>query len=632
MTRMNGDTDRDSRQVQFPEDPGELQNKPVRTKKKKINLVPGNIALTCAAIILTLLVIYSLFYTTRFSALSKTLFVKVNMIAMLALLIVDLMVFLAIRTKKLAVFITAAVTLVLSIIFGGYAGWALTRVDSNLEEITAKEHDTDINVSLVVYTKGSGEPIVEETDLEGRRVGYVEGTDAGSIGKSRITSAGLNVTYANYLSFADTFKALISEEIDCAVLPANYANVIGTEEQLEPFIPDTMAISTFKESVIQTGTDGALKDLTTEPFTVLITGENEGLADSIIVVSVNPVSMKVTMTSIARDSFVPITCYNYASSKINSAHAVSEACLVDTVTYMTGIDIDYTVEFNFASVIQVVDAVGGVDVYNPVEFDGQCWDVATDSLVVLPIPAGNVHLNGQEALGFVRERYAFEDGDFARQQHQQEVIQEVVRRVMDTRDPNTYLKILDAAGANIRTNLSTEQMVQFVSYAMKKAKRYYDQSNPVNVMNIIKSRITGWSAMSWDDSLGMFLYIYNPFSGAAQDTNTYVTRNINLYSQASIPEKVSWSADSEDYEPPVISYDWYDGEVGATVIGGPPEDVEPAFEDPTEWPVNDQPVYTPEPVDKEPVEPVDPIDEPVEPEPDPEPTEGPVDPGTDTGE
>jgi len=111
---MNGDTDRDSRQVQFPEDPGELQNKPVRTKKKKINLVPGNIALTCAAIILTLLVIYSLFYTTRFSALSKTLFVKVNMIAMLALLIVDLMVFLAIRTKKLAVFITAAVTLVLN--------------------------------------------------------------------------------------------------------------------------------------------------------------------------------------------------------------------------------------------------------------------------------------------------------------------------------------------------------------------------------------------------------------------------------------------------------------------------------------------------------------------------------------
>ena len=74
--------------------------------------------------------------------------------------------------------------------------------------------------------------------------------------------------------------------------------------------------------------------------------------------SVNPVSMKVTMVSIPRDSYVPISCYNGGKSKINSAHASSEACLVQTVQNLTGITIDYTIEFNFASVIQVVDAVG----------------------------------------------------------------------------------------------------------------------------------------------------------------------------------------------------------------------------------------------------------------------------------
>lgn len=535
-------------------------------------ITPFNIALTVLTVIANVLVIYALFYSTRFSALSQDIFIKVNLGAMILLLVVDFLVFLAIRTKSVIVFILAVLAMLINTGIGAYSGYALTKVDTNLEEITAKEHDTDVNVSLVTYTKRSGAPIMEMADLEGRKVGGVDGTDAAAIGKGRLESEGINYTYQNFLSFADTFKSLISEEIDVAILPANYANTIGTEEQLEPYIVDTAALTTFKESVVQTGTDGAEKDLTVEPFTVLISGENEGLADSIIIVSVNPVSMKVTMTSIARDSFVPITCYNYASSKINSSHAVSEACLVDTVTYMTGIDIDYTVEFNFASVIQVVDAVGGVDVYNPVEFDGQCWDVATDALVVLPIPAGNVHLNGTQALGFVRERYAFEEGDFARQQHQQEVIEQVVKKVMDTRDPNTYLKILDAAGANIRTNLSTDQMVQFVSYAMKKAKRYYDPGNPVGVMNIIKSRINGWAAMKWDDSLAMYLYVYFPFEGASIDTNAYVQRNLNLYSIASNPTSVSWGADQTDYEPPAISADWYAGEVGATVIGGPPEE------------------------------------------------------------
>ncbi|MDO4416611.1 MAG: transporter substrate-binding domain-containing protein, partial [Erysipelotrichaceae bacterium] len=267
-----------------------------------------NVLLTVVTICLNILVIYILFYTTRFSALDKGIFTKINLAVMAVLLIIDILVWLSIRTKKIAVFITAVAALVISTAVGAYGAYAVTKVDTNLEVITAKEHDTDINISLVVYTKSSGDVIMDIEDLNGKKVGAVDGTDAAAIGKGRLEAEGITVNYQNYLSFAETFKALVTEEIDCAILPANYANAIGTEEQLEPFIVDTSAILTFKESVVQTGTDGAEKDLTSEPFTVLITGENEGLADSIIVVSVNPVSMKVTMTSIARDSFVPITC------------------------------------------------------------------------------------------------------------------------------------------------------------------------------------------------------------------------------------------------------------------------------------------------------------------------------------
>ena len=135
------------------------------------------------------------------------------------------------------------------------------------------------------------------------------------------------------------------------------AKAQGKTIYTDPYIDDTTTLLSFKESYTTKNDDGVEKDLTKEPFTVLLSGENQGLADAIILISVNPVSMRITMTSIARDSYVPITCYGGRSNKINAAHASSESCLVNTVEKLTGIDIDYTVEFNFKSVIQVVDAL-----------------------------------------------------------------------------------------------------------------------------------------------------------------------------------------------------------------------------------------------------------------------------------
>ena len=276
------------------------------------------------------------------------------------------------------------------------------------------------------------------------------------------------------------------------------------------------------------------------------------------------------MTSIARDSYVPITCYGGGSSKINAAHAVSEACMVDTVQQLTGINIDYTVEFNYTSFVQIVDAVGGVVVDNPVTFDAQCWNIYENELAVFTIEAGeNVYLDGARALGFARERHAFADGDFARQRHQQEIIEQVIQKVMNTRDPNTYLKILQAAGDNIKTNMSSEQMVEFVSYAMKKANRYYDSNNASGIFNIQSNRITGYNVMMWDDNLDMYLYTYWLYNGSISDSYNAIERNITMSQSPSQLGSASWSA-HDTYTPPAMSQDYY-AEYGETVIGGPSE-------------------------------------------------------------
>lgn len=548
----------------------EPDHKPGKPKKStpKVNTA-WNVVLTILTILVNIAFIVELFYVTKYSALSKGIFIKVNVAALVVLLLVDILVFFSIRLKNLVLIIISTCLLIAGGGTGGYAAYALLKVDKSVNDITKTEYTKSVNTSLVIYSKGSGKPILDVEDISGAKVGYATGTDTAEVGQKYLSDAGVTPEFKQYNDYTDVFKGLIASEIDVAVLPGTYTNVIGTDESLAPYLEDTSALETFSADVTAQSVAGADKDLTKEPFTVLLTGENEGLADTIILVTVNPISMKVTMTSIARDSYVPISCYGGGSSKINAAHAVSEACMVETVEQNFGVHIDYTVEFNFASVIQVVDAVGGVDVHNDVPFWAQCWDIETDELVVLPMPTGDVHLNGQLALGYARERHAYEDGDFARQRHQQEIIEQVIQKVMATKDPNTYLKVLQAAGDNIKTNMSSEQMINFVSYAMKKAGRYYDSSNLASVFNIQNNRITGYNVMMWDDNLDMYLYTYWLYNGSISDSYNAIERNITMSQSPSQLGSASWSA-HDTYTPPAMSQDYY-AEYGETVIGGPSE-------------------------------------------------------------
>jgi LCP family protein required for cell wall assembly len=163
---------------------------------------------------------------------------------------------------------------------------------------------------------------------------------------------------------------------------------------------------------------GDEQDLTSEPFTVLLIGNADGLSDTMILCSVNPISMRVTMSSLARDSYVPITCYGGAYNKLNSANAVSRDCLISTIEELVGVSIDYYVETNFEGVVEIVDALGGIVVDNDTEFVGQTSS-STRGTYTVWVPAGDdVVLNGEQALAFARERYAYATGDFARQEHQ----------------------------------------------------------------------------------------------------------------------------------------------------------------------------------------------------------------------
>ena len=556
-----------------PQTPKNKKSKKPKKGEFKKDPTVLNIIVTIFTIVANILVVYILFNTTKFSSISQNIFMMINIVVLAILLLLDLLVILMIRTKKIVLFVISVIVLSLFVGVGGYGFYALSRVNKNVNKITGEKKEEEVAASLVIYSGTSGDPITNVKDLNGRRVGIAKGTQTSEIAKTKLSSEGVNAEFVDENGYTELLSNLITGAVDCAVLPVAYQSQFAEDESLAAYLPDTQSILDFSETVTSTSEAGADKDITKEPFTVLVTGENEGLADSIILMSVNPISMKVTMTSIARDSYVPISCYG-SSDKINAAHASSESCMVKTVENLTGIDIDYTIEFNFASVIQVVDSIGGIDVFNELEFVGQSWNIESDELEVARVLAGNVHLDGMQALAFARERHAFADGDFARQRHQQALIEAIIGKIMASKSPQMFLDILDAAGNNIKTNFTVEQMTGFINYALQKAKRYYNEGDISGLFNFESSRIYGYAANLWNNSLQMDLWIYRLFNGSIQDCANAIKRNLSTTDTPSIPTTVSWSA-ANTFTPDPVSQEVYN-ETRITDDGRPADVPEPS--------------------------------------------------------
>ena len=191
-----------------------------------------------------------------------------------------------------------------------------------------------------------------------------------------------------------------------------------------------------------------------EPFSVLVLGVDEregdaGRSDTIIVLTVNPETKSTKMLSIPRDTYTEMVGKGF-QDKLNHAYAFGGIEMaMESVENLLDIPIDYVVQVNMESFKDIVDAVGGITINNTLDFkvDSQTF------------PKGNIHLDGEEALSFVRMRYEDPRGDFGRQDRQKQVIQAVLREGASVSSLLNYKSIFGAIGNNVRTNMTFDEMV-----------------------------------------------------------------------------------------------------------------------------------------------------------------------------
>lgn len=193
-----------------------------------------------------------------------------------------------------------------------------------------------------------------------------------------------------------------------------------------------------------------------EPFSVLLLGidtgdlgrTEQGRSDTMMVATVNPQENKSTLVSIPRDTYVDIVGHD-TQDKINHAYAFGGASMsMDTVSEFLDIPIDHYVSINMEGIKELVDAVGGVDVKNDLEFeqDGHTYNF------------GKIHMNGEEALGYLRMRHEDPEGDYGRQKRQRKVVEAVIDKSLSLSGATQYRSILDAMEDNMKTDLSFGDM------------------------------------------------------------------------------------------------------------------------------------------------------------------------------
>ena len=282
----------------------------------------------------------------------------------------------------------------------------------------------------------------------------------------------------DYSDYSILLQKLYNKEIDAIFVPSNYVTLFSNEEKYQNIKEDTKILYKYSEKRDNTDLTLSSNKKFNEPLTFLLLGvdsEDNGLntnaafnGDTLMVVTFNPDTLKTTMVSIPRDTYVPIACRNNAYSKINSSAAYGTSCVIETIQNFFDIGIDYYVKINFKGVVELVDALGGIEVdveaptYNADKYDGMMCEQNSDREFgnkLVCIEPGLQTLNGEEALAYARNRHLYIGSDLDRIRHQQQVVEAIAKKGLSFSSIKDFQKILNAISNNIATNMDMNTML-----------------------------------------------------------------------------------------------------------------------------------------------------------------------------
>lgn len=371
------------------------------------------------------------------------------------------------HTRYTGRFIGGTVLAVIMIAILAFGGFYINKTRSAISNISGETTEV---TQMAVYVKSD-----DAADSVEATAGYTYGI-LSSLDRENTDGAvahmnsefGTEVQTKEYAGLTELADGILNGEVNAMLLNSGYLSVYEDMDGYTDFSTKIKEVGTVDvESTIQSAEESTpIEPITTanggKVYTIYLSGIDtrgemtaKSRSDVNIIATVNTDTHEILLVSTPRDYFVPLSISGGVPDKLTHAGIYGIDVCMDTLGMLYDIDINYYFRINFGGFVKVIDALGGITVNSDYDFDSK-------NILGYHFNKGENYLNGEQALIFARERYAFQEGDRQRGKNQMEVIRGVVKKALSPEILTSYSSILSSLDGCFGTNITYEEIAQIL--------------------------------------------------------------------------------------------------------------------------------------------------------------------------
>lgn len=410
-----------------------------RTSNRSWGMV--NVGLTILYAILALILLFTMFNYNFLSFRFLNIIITIGLLVVLAISI-----FLQ-KTKK-SPLVTTAVLVIFSLVsLVGIFGF------KQMIDITNRMNQTaafsEVEMSIVVPKDSDIKDVSQLTSVQAPT--KVDKNNIDTLMSALKKDKKVDVKVDDVASYQEAYDNLKSGKSKAMVLSGSYASLLESVDS--NYASNLKTIYTYK---IKKKNNNSAKQVDSKVFNIYISGidtygsiSTVSRSDVNIIMTVNMNTHKILLTTTPRDAYVKIPGGGADQyDKLTHAGIYGVETSEQTLENLYGIKIDYYARINFTSFLKLIDQLGGVTVHNDQAF--------TSLHGKFDFPVGDIQMNSEQALGFVRERYSLDGGDNDRGKNQEKVISAIVNKLASLKSVSNFTSIVNNLQDSVQTNMSLD--------------------------------------------------------------------------------------------------------------------------------------------------------------------------------
>lgn len=445
-------------------------------KKMKKNKRPISKFMTIFMIVSLALLIFQII---KLNLLPAKLIILVSLVMVILCLIILLI--LHFKAKKFLPRLLAGFIALCMCVGLAYGNYFIYKTDNTFDVVTSLADSKATTTSIVVLKSSS---IKKESNLMGKKIGTILDMDKKPTKRmlDDLNKDNIKYTTKDYSNLDELMEAFYSGEVDAICLNEKYRDILHETQAYFTFQTDTRIVHQnihYTKVEKNDNPSDPVNDISKDAFTVLVSGndsygtlqDSNTRSDANLLLTVNPKTGTILMTSIPRDYYVELVCPSDdgelacpegSYDKLTHSGLMGIKSTEKTIEKALGIKINYNVRINFSSVVNLVDALDGIDLDIKKGEEVDIFYVNSQP----GLSVGKHHVDGETALAFARERHAYLDGDNQRVRNQQKVFKAIFNRIVSPKMITNYGKFMDALAVAFDTNLSGDEISKFVKYEL----------------------------------------------------------------------------------------------------------------------------------------------------------------------